>query len=104
MWRRPKLVGGGLVRRAESRWWFRVAVRFGSPWRHPFLRTGDYGIRLFAELLLVQITHRRPSPAIVAYPGPLTGPRYWRNPLNGKQSRRTATSRPVKMRCQGSMT
>jgi hypothetical protein len=27
--------------------WFRVAVRFGSPWRHPFLRTGKDGIRLF---------------------------------------------------------
>ena len=47
MWRRPRLVGGGWVRRAESRLWFRVAVRFASPWRHPFLRTGEDGIRLF---------------------------------------------------------
>src|ERR1700729_491691 len=47
MWRRPRLIGGGWVPRAESRWWFRGAVRFGSPWRHPFLRTGEDGIRLF---------------------------------------------------------
>src|SRR3984885_3114202 len=81
MWRRPRLVGGGWVRRAESRWWFRVAVRFGSPWRHPFLRTGEDRIRLFkhfntceyyetsgkmelpagelAELLLIQIARHR---------------------------------------------
>jgi hypothetical protein len=59
MWRRPRLVGGGWVQRAESRWWFRVAVRFGSPWRHPFLRTAEYGIRLFAELLPAQIARHR---------------------------------------------
>ena len=77
MWRRPRLVAAGWVRRAGPRLWFRVAVLFGLPWWHPFLRTGADGIRLFkhfntcehdeisgkmgepvgelAELLLVQI-------------------------------------------------
>jgi len=47
MWRRPRLVGGGWVRSAGPRVWFRVVVLFGLPWRHPFLRTGEDGIRLF---------------------------------------------------------
>src|SRR5271156_6408883 len=81
MWRRPRLVGGGWVRRAESRSRLRVTVLFGWPWRHPFLRTGEEGIRIFnhfntceydemtakwglpvgelAELLLVQIARHR---------------------------------------------
>src|ERR1700678_21202 len=46
MWRRPRLIAAGWVRRARPRVWFRVVVLFGSPWRHPFLRTGDEGVRL----------------------------------------------------------
>src|ERR1700733_5196874 len=33
-------------RRARSRGWFRAAVLFGLPWRHPFLCTGEGGVRL----------------------------------------------------------
>ena len=77
MWRRPRLVAVGWVRRAEPRSRLRVAVLFRLPWRHPFLRTGEDAIRFLkhfdtceydemwakwglsvgelAELLLVQI-------------------------------------------------
>src|SRR5258708_12175353 len=81
MWRRPRLVAAAWVRRAGARSRLRVAVLFGLPWRHPFLRTRDDAIRLLkhfdtceydemwakwglpvgelAELLLVQIARHR---------------------------------------------
>src|ERR1700677_1267140 len=46
MWRPPRLIAAGWVRRAGPRVWFRVVVLFGLPWRHPFLRTGEEGVRL----------------------------------------------------------
>ena len=47
MWLRPRLVGAGWVQRAEARSRLRMAVLFALPWRHPFLRTGEDGIRPF---------------------------------------------------------
>jgi len=45
MWRLPRPVAAGSVRRERPRLRFRTAVLFHLPWRHPFLRAGDVGIR-----------------------------------------------------------
>src|ERR1700761_6144051 len=47
MWRRPRLVAAGWALRAEPRSRLRVPVLLALPWRHPFLRTGEDGIRPF---------------------------------------------------------